>query len=187
MSARSLPDLLELLAEVFLVPGAFDAQAASELLDVTWLPAALRVSLGAMLAAPRLELDVAYAGLFLHGRTRPTIHLQASAQGYASSALEADLEDLQAILGAADLAPAGTIQADHLGALLALQAGLLRRAAAPDRGAVWETLNRRLLNRHLLATGKRVAAALAEPGVGSFYHAAGSSLAAVLELCTALC
>ena len=185
MNPPTLPDLLELLAEVFLVPGACDRGLAQDLSQAPALPGPLRGALADLLECPAAELEVTYAGLFLHGATGPTLHLQASA-GLGPLAAEAVRDDLNRILAAVNLAPEGRIQVDHLGALLALLAGLFRRLRTEAPDPALEALARSLLHEHLLPLGSRVTMALLPPRVQGFYQAAGRCLTEALGLSAAI-
>lgn len=168
MSAH-LPDLLEALAEVLLVPGAFPDEAFRSVRGAFWLTPDLDEALGDLLAAGREDAEVAYAGLFLVGSEGPTIHLEDSVRTQGRLAAPEVLEALtphyaQAGLGLPD-------RADHLGSLLLVTAALLRRAAAEEGGPALPHL-RALLAAHVTPLCRAVDRALEGRASAAPYDAA---------------
>jgi len=180
----SLPDLIEGLAEVFLVPGAFDRDRFEALGKASWHGMGITPALQTLLIENATELNVAYTGLFLHGSSRPTLHLEASAQFTGALADPEMLGELASIAAIVRIAPDPAIQPDHLGAMLILQAHLLRTLAEVDgkRAACLEQASADLLNRFLKPLADRVAAGLADPEVHPFYRSAGRLLAKTMQL-----
>ncbi|HLO66451.1 MAG TPA: molecular chaperone TorD family protein [Holophaga sp.] len=176
--AATLPDLLEALGGVFVLPGAPGWDPAP-FLEAPWAPGELRTALAGMVPGP--DLDVAYAGLFIAGRDRAPIRLELSALTAGRLRDETLLASLDAAWRAAGLEPAG-VSADHLGALLGLLAHLLRMAEDP----ACEILARHLLQDRLEPLASHVAEGLAAPGTGPFHAAAGRVLVQALALCRTL-
>jgi len=177
VTAPGLPELLEGLGETFLVPGAFPEDLYWGLLRAKWPPPALMGAALRLLSAPRKDLDVVYAGVFLLGTAGPTIHLEESALRFGALGAAPVLEDLEELCRQAELQPLGRLQVDHLGALLMLQAALLRR------GPAGEALAQALLQRHLGPTAELLLPQLARPGVPAFYAEAGAVLGEAVALC----
>jgi len=121
-----LPELLEALAETLLQPGAFPRQKVEALRREAWIPSPLAAALDQLLAAPAEDLAVAYAGYFLVGRDRPTLHLEYSAHRYGRLQAPESMAALAPLYAEAGLmAPAG-VAPDHFGLLLAMLAHHLR-------------------------------------------------------------
>ena len=184
MSEPSLPDLLEALGELFLVPGGFDANRFEGLGRSSWAGMGITPALHRLLIEDRTGLDVAYTGLFLQGFDRPTLHLEASAQFTGSLADPSLLAELVKISSIAGIHPDSSIQPDHLGAILLLQAHLFRELAGAegDRPFLLEAAARTLLQRFLQPLSKRVSTRLEEPGIPPFYQAAGQLLTRAVAL-----
>ena len=178
MSSATLPGLLEALGELFLVPGS--AQPWASFAGAPWATPALRAALESM--APRADQEVAYAGLFLAGCRRPTIHLEASVQRTGLLLDEAVLGELEALFEAAGVCPDPGAPPDHLGVLLLFLGHLLRRGG---EGAM-EAAARTLLDLQVEPLALRVASQLRQEGVDPFYAHAGRVLEATVGLCRAL-
>lgn len=184
MSGPDLPDLLEALGELFVVPGGFDRARFEALGRASWAGLGITPALHTLLIADARELDVAYAGLFLQGRTRPTLHLEASAQFAGTLADPGLLARLERIAEVAGVGTVPGIQPDHLGVMLALLALLFRQRAAAAGGCDerLERASAALLQDFLLPLAARVCGALAEAGTPPFYQAAGRLLDRALAL-----
>lgn len=185
MNAGTLPQLLSALGELFLAPGAFDARTFRAAAEADWAPADLRNALEGMLALPRTESSVAYAGRFLHGAAAPTIHLEASA--WRSGGLQDPqvLASLRPIYAAAGIEAQDRVPSDHLGTLLSLLAFLLQRlfeAGEPEARDL-ESSARTLLREHLLPLSVQVRRALDAQDPPDLYRAAGGVLGHALDLC----
>jgi len=178
-----LPDLLDTLGEVFLVPGAFPAEALAALGQADWAPTALRDALGRMRAAALPELAVAYTGLFLVGVKRPPVPLELSIHRSDRYLDGAVLEELEASYDLAGLVPDPRLHADHLGLLLPLLGHLLRRLVTDPQV---EATARLLLARSIGPLAKRVEEGLRVEGTPGFYAAAGRALGSALGLATQL-
>lgn len=184
MSDPNLPDLLDALGELFLVPGRFDQDRFEALGMASWAGLGITPALQRLLIEERSRLDVAYTGLFLQGFDRPTLHLEASVQfsgAMADPALLAELAKIASIVG---IHPDPSVHPDHLGAILLLQAHLFRELARADgdRPFLLEAAARTLLQRFLLPLSKRVSTGLEEPGTPPFYQAAGQLLSRAVAL-----
>lgn len=182
MNEPSLPDLLEALGEVFLVPGAFDRDRFEALGKASWVGLGITPALQGLIIEDAADLNVAYTGLFLQGA--PTLHLHASAQfdgRLADPEREADLASISAVVR---IRPVQGVQPDHLGSMLVLLAHLLRALAEMEgkRAACLEGAASDLLLKHLLPLAERVAAALEPAQVHPFYRAAGRLLTRSLLL-----
>lgn len=184
MSEPSLPDLLDALGELFLVPGRFDQARFEELGRASWAGLGITPALQRLLIEDRSGLDVAYTGLFLQGFDRPTLHLEASVQFTGSLADASILAELAKIASIAGIHPDPSIQPDHLGAILLLQAHLFRELAQAqgDRPFLLEAAARTLLQRFLLPLSRQVSGCLEEPGTHPFYQAAGQLLSRAVAL-----
>ena len=184
MSAGTLPDLLEALGELFLVPGARPSGLLASVREAEWAEPPLRAALDQLLAAPAEDLDVAYAGLFLARTGRPTLRMNASA---LRTGLHRDPEimaRLAPLYQAAGVEPEGPRQPDDLGCLLLLLARLLRLVAAGREDL--EAAMAGLFREPLEPLARTVAKGLAEPGVPPSYAAAGATLDAVMDACAKL-
>jgi TorA maturation chaperone TorD len=184
MNEPGLPDLLDALGELFLVPGAFDRARFEALGEASWARPGITQALQALLDEEGLNLDVAYTGLFLQGFDRPTLHLQASAQfagTLADSALLGELAEIESVAG---IHADPSIQPDHLGALLMLLAHLFRELAGATgaRASRLEQAAGGLLHRLLLPLSEQVCTGLVRSGIHPFYRAAGRLLSQSLAL-----
>lgn len=177
-----LPDLLEALGEVFISPGACPLPTLRAVRGAEWTNEHLREGLDRMIAATQGDLPVAYAGLFLAGR--PSLPLEASA--YRGGLLRDPelLDALEPCYQAAGVRPLEGVSPDHLGALLALQARLLRLMAAGREDL--EPVARELAAGTLGSLARSVAGALTTRSADSFYAAAGTVLEAAAEACAAI-
>jgi TorA maturation chaperone TorD len=184
MMEPSLPDLLEALGELFLRPNGFDRSRFEALGRASWSGLGITPALQALVIQPAEGLDVAYAGLFLHGFKRPTLHLEASAHRTGWLSDPAVLQDLSGIYEAAWIRPDPAFQADHLGILLALLAHLLRELALAPRGRArkLECAARALLEDHLAPLAEAVAEGLEDPATHPLYRTAGHLMARCLSL-----
>lgn len=184
MKQEGLPDLLEALGELFLLPGAFDRARFEALGRTSWTGLGITPTLQALLIQDCRDLDVAYAGLFLHGGERATIHLEGSVQRTGLLADPETLQSLQSVYSVAGIRPDPSFQADHLGIQLALLAHLLRSLAeAPrPRARQIECAARVLLEDHLAPLAWRIGADLEHPSVHPVYRTAGHLVQRVLDL-----
>ncbi len=189
-ACSALGEAFDLLAEVFLLPGADARKAARELSRGAAFDAPglhdIREALAELAAAPGGGLEVEYARLFLHGRP-------ATAHPYESFYLTGSLEDpetladLRAISAAAGVRPAidRPVPLDHLGLELALLALLLHglaSAAGPGRArGTLASLARRLLSGHLLVFAAGFHARLSRAAPPPVFAAAGAALTVSLE------
>jgi len=180
----SLPDLLEALGELFLRPGDFELSRFEDLGQASWSGLGITPALQALMIQPAEDLDVAYAGLFLHGRERPTLHLEASAHRTGQLADPEVLRGLSGIYDAAGIQPDPGLQSDHLGILLCLLGHLFRELArAPrQRARQLECAARALLEDHLGPLAQIVAAGLEAPGTHPLFRTAGSLMTKTLSL-----
>lgn len=188
MSEPSLPDLLEALGELFLVPGGFDQARFEALGEASWIGLGITPALQGLLIEDRTDLDVAYTGLFLQGFDRPTLHLEASVQFSGALADPGLLGELANIAAIAGIHPAPGIQPDHLGSLLLMQAHLFRELARArgDRTFLLEAAAKTLNERFLLPLSARLSERLEDPETHPFYHSAGRLLGKALSLSTAV-
>jgi TorA maturation chaperone TorD len=188
MSEPSLPDLLEALGELFLVPGSFDPARFEALGEASWTGLGITPALQGLLIKDRSNLDVAYTGLFLQGFDRPTLHLEASVQFTGSLADPELLAELAKIASIAGIHPAPSIQPDHLGALLLLQAHLFRELdrTRGDRALLLEAASKTLLQRFLQPLCERLRPGLEAPSTHPFYQTAGHLLCKTIFLSTAV-
>lgn len=184
MNEPSLPDLLEVLGEVFLVPGAFDRPRFEALGRASWVGLGITPALQGLIIEEATDLNVAYTGLFLQGSRGPTLHLQASAQFTGSLEDPERAADLASIAAVVRIQPAPGVQPDHLGALLVLLAHLLRALAEVQgrRAACLEGAAQDLLQKHLRPLADRIVAGLEPAEVHPFYRAAGRLLGRALAL-----
>ena len=184
MSESGFPDLLEALGELFLVPGSFDRGRFEALGEASWTGLGITPALHTLLIEDRTDLDVAYAGLFLQGFDRPTLHLEASAQFTGSLADAGLMRRLEKIHSLAGIHPEPTVQPDHLGALLLLLSQLFRELAVAEgeRSVLLEKATADLLEWFLRPLADRVSTSLAEPGIHPFYRAAGALLSRAVSL-----
>lgn len=126
---RALATVIDLLAEVYLLPDAdVRDRAAGLAADGRLADAGLEgvvADLGRLGEAPAADLEVEYVRLYLHGRPL-TAHPYESFYRCGLLADEACLDDLDALLRAAGVEPGGTrVTPDHLGVELDLLALLL--------------------------------------------------------------
>ena len=186
MNEPSLPDLLEALGELFLVPGAFDRPRFEALGRSSWVGLGITPALQGLIIEDTSGLNVAYTGLFLQGARGPTLHLQASAQFTGALADPERAADLASIAAVVRIQPDPGVQPDHLGAMLILLAHILRAVAAMEgkRAACLEGAAVDLLQKHLQPLAERVAAGLEPVDVHPFYRAAGRLLTRSLQLAT---
>ncbi len=184
MNEPSLPDLLEALGELFLVPGAFDRPRFEALGRASWVGLGITPALQGLIIEDTTDLNVAYTGLFLQGARGPTLHLQASAQFAGALADPERAADLASIAAVVRIQPDPGVQADHLGAMLVLLAHLLRAVAEVEgkRAACLEGAAADLLQKHLQPLAERVASGLEPADVHPFYRSAGRLLAKSLQL-----
>ncbi len=193
----ALAELFDLLGEIFLEPGS-DAggriaglarRCPADCAGLRGLPAALADMDGAREA--REPLSVAYAGLFLHGDGRATVHLYESVHTQARLMAPECLDDLKALHDAADVRPRGGpgVSPDHLGMELEFLSFLLANlgeAGTPDEQRRWTTLARTLLQRHLAPFGRLVAGRLEGAEAHPYYRAAARALVEGLHACAIL-
>lgn len=188
MSDPCLPDLLEALGELFLVPGGFDQARFETLGEASWIGLGITPALQGLLIEDRTDLDVAYTGLFLQGFDRPTLHLEASVHFTGALADPELLGELATIASIAGIHPGPSVQPDHLGALLLLQAHLFRELAEAkgDRTLLLEAAAKTLNQRFLLPLSERLLNRLEDPRTHPFYQSAGRLLGKALSLSTAV-
>jgi len=182
---RAITGTLDVLAEVFLTPGADVRRRAAALATQARQAGAalapLATSLRELSEAPAAALDVEYARLFLTGRT-PTAHPYESFYRAGSLGDPACLGELRELYAVAGVQPelTGAVAPDHLGAELDLLALALAGLADPEiggeaGGAIAE-LATRLISDHLEpfleAFVRRLASAAPSP-----YHAAAAQAA----------
>lgn len=185
MSRASLTDLLEALGELFLLPGAFNTACFEAGLKSEWAPGSLREPLQRLLAAPGTGLDILYAGHFLHGFERPTVHLQASAHR-TGFLLDPDLVNgLAEIYAMAGIEPVDAVHPDHLGAMTVLLSVLLKQMqiAEGPRADALEAATRSLVESHLVPLLVQVKAGLAASSPHDPYRAATEALESCLGIC----
>jgi TorA maturation chaperone TorD len=184
---RTIGDALDLLAEVFLRPGADVRRPVAELASRPVLRQAplaeLAESLLALAGAPESDRDPEFVRLFLHGRP-------VAAHPYESFYRGGQLDDVEVLTDLAELyAAAGVrpeaghaVPLDHLGAELDLLAlllhGLAGCAANPPARAALAELAGRLLHDHLEALAAAFTARLAGAAPAPYYRAAARALLA---------
>lgn len=180
---RALATVLDLLAEVYLLPDADVRDRAAGLaadgrLAVAGLEGVVS-HLGCLSEAPAVDLEVEYVRLHLHGRPL-TAHPYESFYRAGLLADDACLDDLDALLRAAGVEPGGNrVTPDHLGVELDLLAlllsGLADEGLEPSEREAVSTLAGRLLVDHLAefvsAFVARVRSLAPDP-----YHLAASQL-----------
>lgn len=190
---RTLGETLDVLAEVFLRPGADLRGVAAELagrpaLDQASLDA-VGTSLRALAEAPAAELDPEFVRLFLHGRPF-TVHPYESFYPSGQLGDERVLADLAELYAAAGVRPdAASVAPDHLGAELDLLALLLHgvagcAAGSPARAALLRVASR-LLGGHLEPFAAAFTGRLEGAVPSPYYRAAARALVACLTAAAA--
>ncbi|MDP1831011.1 MAG: molecular chaperone TorD family protein [Geothrix sp.] len=178
-------DLAQILAEVFLEPGADLREDLGQLLDSGPGPS-LEDPLGRM-ARNALEptaQSVEYTRLFLHAKDTDAIHLFESVQARGHHMAPMVIAPLQAIYDAADihLQEDLGIPPDHLGlefACLSYLLGQVIEGGLAERPRFVE-LAQRLLREHLRPLASAVAGQLPQVSAHPYYQAASDLASALL-------
>lgn len=148
MSRARVAELLQELGAILLIPGlAFETGPCPQVASPA-LQAALEGALRHISEAPAEQLDIAYAGLFMHGFEHPTLHLEESVMRCGELRSPGVLASLQGILEAADVEIMAPFEADHLGAMASLLGHMLHRLDEEQEPGL-EAAVRRLIQEHL--------------------------------------
>ncbi len=172
MSRDQVGALLQELGAILLVPGLGYETGARPLLASPGLQAALDAARQNLIETPAEQLDIAYAGLFLHGYDHPTLHLEESVLRCGELRCGAVLNDLHGIYLAADLEIQSPFEPDHLGAMASLLGHFLNRMDE-SQGAVLHSLQRaasRLLTDHLRPLQAHVSERLEQMHAHPYYR-----------------
>lgn len=149
MSRARIADLLQEIGAVLLIPGlALEGGQRPQVVASPDLQAALDGALQRLSEAPTEQLDIAYAGLFMHGFEHPTLHLEESVMRCGELRSPAVLASLQDILEAAGVEIMAPYEADHLGAMASLLGHVLHQLDEQDE-PVLQAAAQSLLHEHL--------------------------------------
>ena len=183
MSRAELAILLEELGASLLLPGAVYAGWNRPQVAALSLQARLDEALQRLLEAPREQLEVAYAGLFLQGYEHPTLHLEESVLRSGQLRCPEVLADLSEIYQAAGIQIQEPFEPDQLGAMASLLGYLLLRLeeggaqALPDL----QQAASRLLRGHLLPLQTHICEGLEQRKAHPYYRGVVQLLGIALE------
>lgn len=172
MSRERVGELLQELGAILLVPGLGFEPGARPLVEKPDLQVALDEAIRKVAESPTEQLEVAYAGLFMHGYDHPTLHLEESVMRSGELRSEAVISDLNEIYHAAELEILAPFEADHLGAMTSLLGHLLQRMderEGPVEAELQEAATR-LLADHLKPLVAHVSEELEQRQAHPFYR-----------------
>lgn len=188
MSRERVGEVLQELGAILLLPGIAYESRKRLLVEAPELQAALDQACQRLIESPAEQLDIAYAGLFLHGYNHPTLHLEESVMRCGELRAPAVLADLNKIYQAAELEVLAPFESDHLGAMAALLGHLLQRMneaqgpVGPDlQGAASD-----LLSDHLKPLQSHVSKRLEQMKAHPYYCRVVDLLGVVLLVAEAL-
>jgi TorA maturation chaperone TorD len=176
-------ELLQELGAILLVPGLGLEPGARPLVASPDLQPALDDAIRKVLESPAEQLEIAYAGLFMHGYDHPTLHLEESVMRCGELRNEAVMGDLNEIYLAAELEILAPFEADHLGAMVSLLGHLLQRMDERQRPIEPELQEAasRLLAAHLKPLLGHVSEQLALRNAHPFYGRVADLLGVALH------
>lgn len=183
MSRADLANLLEGLGASLLLPGVVYAGGDRPQVAPPSLQVRLDEGLQRLLEAPREQLEVAYAGLFLQGYEHPTLHLEESVLRCGQLRCPEVLADLSEIYQAAGIQIQEPFEPDQLGAMASLLGYLLLRleeAGAKPLPDLQQAVAR-LLTGHLRPLQAHISAGLAQRRAHPYYRAVLDLLGIALE------
>jgi TorA maturation chaperone TorD len=152
------------------------------------LQLALDAAIQKVCESPTEQLDIAYAGLFMHGYDHPTLHLEESVMRCGELRCATVMTDLHEIYLAADLEILAPFEADHLGAMTALLGHLLHRMDE-GHGLVDQSLQEaasRLLTDHLKPLLGHVSGQMVQMHAHPYYRRVVDLLGVVLHVADGL-
>jgi TorA maturation chaperone TorD len=183
MSRTELAILLEELGASLLLPGVAYAGGDPPQVEPPSLQVRLDEALQRLQEAPREQLEVAYAGLFLHGYDHPTLHLEESVLRCGQLRCPEVLADLDEIYQAAGIQIQEPFEPDHLGAMASLAGYLLLHMdeeGAPASLALEQTVLH-LVTGHLVPLQVHVSSRLQQGKAHPYYRAVLDLLGIALE------
>lgn len=183
MSVAGLAGLLEELGASLLIPGLAYEGGDRPQVEPPSLQVRLDESLQHLLEAPHEQLEVAYAGLFLHGYEHPTLHLEESVLRGGQLRSPEVLADLRVIYHAAGIQIQEPFEPDHLGAMAALMGYLLDclEEAGAQASPELQQAASHLLTGHLVPLQAHIAEGLAQRKAPPYYRCVLDLLGIALE------
>lgn len=183
MSRAELANLLEELGASLLIPGvAYEGRERPQV-ESPSLQVRLDEAFQCLLEAPREQLEVAYAGLFLQGYEHPTLHLEESVMRCGQLRCPEVLADLSEIYHAAEIQIQEPFEPDHLGAMASLLAYLLLRMEEAGALASLELQQAasRLLTGHLMPLHAHISGGLEQRKANPYYRSVLDLLGVALQ------
>jgi TorA maturation chaperone TorD len=183
VSRTELANLLEELGACLLLPGVVHAGGDRPQVEPPSLQVRLDAGLQRLQEAPREQLEVVYAGLFLHGYEHPTLHLEESVLRGGQLRCPEVLADLSEIYQAAGIQIQEPFEPDHLGALASLLGYLLLRLeeAGTRASADLQQAASDLLTGHLVPLQAHISEGLAQRKAHPYYRSVLDLLGIALE------
>ena len=185
MSRALIAELLHELGAILLIPGLALRSSQRPQVASPDLQAVLDEALQRLREAPTQQLDVAYAGLFLHGFEHPTLHLEESVMRCGELRNPAVLASLQDIMDATGVEIMAPYEPDHLGAMASLLGHALHQLDAQEEPGL-QAAAQRLLQEHLRPLQVHVSQRLEEVDAPPFYRGVIDLLGVLLQVAETL-
>lgn len=186
MSRARVAELLQEIGAILLIPGlAFETGPCPQVAAPGLHQAALDAALQRLSEASTEQLDIAYAGLFMHGFEHPTLHLEESVMRCGELRNPVILGSLQDILEAADVEIMAPYEPDHLGAMASLLGHVLHQLEEQEEPAL-QAAAQGLLHEHLRPLQAHVSERMEQVDAHPYYRCVIDLLGVVLGVAEGL-
>ncbi len=185
MSRALIAELLQELGAILLIPGLALGSGQRPRVASPDLQAVLDEALQRLSEAPTERLDVAYAGLFLHGFKHPTLHLEESVMRCGELRNPVVLASLQDIMEAAGVEIMAPYEPDHLGAMVSLLGHVLLQLDEQDEPGL-QAAAHHLLQDHLWPLQAHVSQRMEQVDAHPFYRGVIDLLGVLLQVAEGL-